>query len=327
MDFTFPFYYDHAVGIYKLPDPNGTKWLKLIRPFKGTVLVCLAISLVAVAALLCVMEMVGSSLKSNSTTSTGNKYFQESLWYLYGAMLSHGGSEQPKSESGRILVGFWWLFCIVIAASYSGTLIASLTVNKEILPFDNIADIASQTDYSWGTVGGSSYVTYFENDPSESNRKIWQGIQGFQGYDNDVLSQSADVHMKKVLEGSYVFFNDNEALTPWKSQHCDLAFTKETFLPFTYALGLPKESPYADIFSNVMLKIDQSGLFINWRRKWWPQENLCLEEGKASARAIALMDIQSAFYLIAIGIFLAVLALGIEKLATYYVPKNAKLNV
>ncbi|XP_046572348.1 ionotropic receptor 25a-like [Haliotis rubra] len=129
MDFTFPYYYDQAVGIYTL---------------------------------LCMMEMIWSSLKSDLTAPIGSSYFQESLWYLYGAMLSHGGSQQPRSESGRILVGFWWLFCIVIAASYSGTLIAFLTVNRDILPFSTIADIASQNEYRWGIVGGSSYVTYLE---------------------------------------------------------------------------------------------------------------------------------------------------------------------
>ncbi|XP_046572353.1 probable glutamate receptor [Haliotis rubra] len=134
--------------------------------------------------------------------------------------------------------------------------------------------------------------------------------------------------MQKVLDGAYVFFCDKESLTPWLSNHCDLAITKEALLPFTYAIGLPKESPYADIFSDTMLKIDQSGLFLTWKRKWWPRENSCLDEGKASSRPIELMDLQSAFYLIAIGIFLAAFALGIENLllARFCVPKT-KLNV
>ncbi|XP_067682645.1 probable glutamate receptor [Haliotis asinina] len=329
VDFTFPYYYDKAVGIYKLPHPNRTKWLKLIRPFKGTVLLCLAISLVVVAALLCMMEMVWSSLTSDITSPAGSSHFQESLWYLYGAMLSHGGSQQPRSESGRILVGFWWLFCIVIAASYSGTLIAFLTVNRDILPFSSIADIASQNEYRWGVVGGSSYVTFLEEAKSGTNKELWQGIERFLADDDaDVLSQSADVHMNKVLDGSYVFFSDKETLTPWLSKHCDLAITKEALLPFTYAIGLPEESPYADIISNTMLKIDQSGLFLTWKRKWWPRENLCLDEGKASARPIELMDLQSAFYLIAIGIFLAAFALGVESLllVRFCAPKS-KLNV
>lgn len=50
-----------------------------------------------------------------------------------------------------------------MAATYSGNLIAFLTVNKDKLPFDTISELVEQTDYIWGTAGGGTYwETMFE---------------------------------------------------------------------------------------------------------------------------------------------------------------------
>ena len=41
------------------------------------------------------------------------------LRYCYGALLQQGGTLLPEADSDRLIVGFWWLFVIVVVTTYS----------------------------------------------------------------------------------------------------------------------------------------------------------------------------------------------------------------
>jgi len=61
---------------------------------------------------------------------------------------------------------------------------------------------------------------------------------------------------------------------------------------------------YRGFFFSRMMKIHESGLLQIWKRRWWPKENLCALTVVTEATPIALVDVQSAFYVCLIGIFL-----------------------
>jgi hypothetical protein len=73
-----------------------------------------------------------------------------------------GGLRLPVSQTGRTIVCCWWLFCIILSATYSGNLIAFLTVTKEKPPFDSLSEMVAQDEYEWGTLGGTYWMTWFE---------------------------------------------------------------------------------------------------------------------------------------------------------------------
>ena len=66
------------------------------------------------------------------------------------------------TASLRFVVAFWWLFCIVIVATYSGNLIAFLTVDKYNAPFETLKEMAQAGEFKFGTIGGTQFETVLQ---------------------------------------------------------------------------------------------------------------------------------------------------------------------
>lgn len=66
-----------------------------------------------------------------------------------------------QATSTRIVGGIWWFFTLIIISSYTANLAAFLTVERMITPIENAADLADQTEITYGTLEGGSTMTFF----------------------------------------------------------------------------------------------------------------------------------------------------------------------
>ena len=73
-----------------------------------------------------------------------------------------GGVLLVNTASVRTVIGFWWVYCVIIGATYSGNLIAFLAVDKYSPPFETLEDIVAQNEYRFGTLGESVWEIIFQ---------------------------------------------------------------------------------------------------------------------------------------------------------------------
>ena len=76
--------------------------------------------------------------------------------FIYVQIVMYTGSvHMPTSLAARFIVGFFWFFCTVLVATYSGNLVAFLAIAKTEPPFTTVEELSLQQEYVVGTVGGT----------------------------------------------------------------------------------------------------------------------------------------------------------------------------
>ncbi|XP_045200037.2 glutamate receptor 2-like [Mercenaria mercenaria] len=318
MDFSYPYYYGYTTVLVKKPDVNATKWKTLIDPFKWEVLLAIVASLVIVTILVFLIEKYNpfyevSKHAENRLENGGLHTWHSSFWYVFGALLCQGGVHLPESTAGRTLISCWWLTCIIIVGTYCGNLIAFLTVTKEKPPFNTLQEMNElKGTYKWGTIGGTVWESMFPNSSNPTFRAMGEAFIEFNKTDPTILHHSPVYHVERVKKGKYAWIGDKTYMEIAMATECSLMTIKEEFMPLKYVLGFKNNSSHASIFSDQILKIHEGGLFQIWKRKWWPKSSFCAGNSITEAKPISLMDVQSAFYVCLLGVFLGLTAFLIE---------------
>lgn len=78
-------------------------------------------------------------------------------------MHSTGGGEAPKALSGRVIVAAYWLFVVLMLATFTANLAAFLTVERMITPIQSLEQLSRQSRINYTTVKNSDTYQYFRN--------------------------------------------------------------------------------------------------------------------------------------------------------------------
>jgi glutamate receptor, ionotropic, invertebrate len=132
----------------------------------------------------------------------------------------------PKADSGRIIIGTWWLVVIVLVTTYCGNLVAFLTFPKMEVPITNINQLIKlDGKLTWGIKAG----TYLEDYLKESDEPKHQKLLKYTAL-HDELSEEI---VERIRRGQHVYIDwKTNLLYIMKNQyektdHCDFALGKQ----------------------------------------------------------------------------------------------------
>ncbi|XP_057338871.1 glutamate receptor ionotropic, kainate 2-like isoform X3 [Microplitis mediator] len=236
-----------------------------------------------------------------------------SFWFTVGSLMQQGSDLNPKATSTRIVGGIWWFFTLIIISSYTANLAAFLTVERMITPIENAADLAEQTEISYGTLEGGSTMTFFRDSKIGIYQKMWRFMEAKR---STLFVSSYEEGIKRVLEGNYAFLMESTMLDYAVQRDCNLTQIGGLLDSKGYGIATPKGSPWRDKISLAILELQEKGVIQILYDKWWKNTgDVCNRDEKSKenkANALGVENIGGVFVVLLCGLALAILVAILE---------------
>ncbi|XP_065071549.1 glutamate receptor U1-like isoform X2 [Rhopilema esculentum] len=187
-----------------------------------------------------------------------------SIWFSMASILLQGPDNTPRSLSGRILVGCFWFYVLILTSSYTANLAAFFTSTKQTEQQVNLESLLKE---------GAQFTTIehyaLEQFLKTSNYKIYNRVHERMTIQKALASGLADA-LSKLEKDPSMYYLEEKPFIQWtiNKKPCDLKII-DTTLPKTY-FGIPvrKDSSTKPAISHAILKLLESG-FLAERRFYY----------------------------------------------------------
>eukprot|EP00795_Rhopilema_esculentum_P012307 gene12307-2955_t len=187
-----------------------------------------------------------------------------SIWFSMASILLQGPDNTPRSLSGRILVGCFWFYVLILTSSYTANLAAFFTSTKQTEQQVNLESLLKE---------GAQFTTIehyaLEQFLKTSNYKIYNRVHERMTIQKALASGLTDA-LSKLEKDPSMYYLEEKPFIQWtiNKKPCDLKII-DTTLPKTY-FGIPvrKDSSTKPAISHAILKLLESG-FLAERRFYY----------------------------------------------------------
>ncbi|XP_066978910.1 glutamate receptor ionotropic, kainate glr-3-like [Macrobrachium rosenbergii] len=160
------------VSLKPTPPPQ---YFVIIRPFTVTVWMFVASSILIWAGFFWMLQKIRSQASGEKTVT-----LNWSLFHSFAVILEDPPPKIPNHSTGRILLGWWLLSCLILTTLFRSTLVSQLSVQSKTKPIDNFEDLISLSNYRWGihdTLLGAQPKLYFTNEEDPVIVRVYRGSE------------------------------------------------------------------------------------------------------------------------------------------------------
>ncbi|XP_045121849.1 probable glutamate receptor isoform X2 [Portunus trituberculatus] len=252
IDFTMPF--DYEPWDILIPESIVTVDLTAyLFPFAGLVWSLVMVSTLVVGILAWVLSRIWGDRGILYPAKKSCKTYSFSLYVFdtFGCLVQQA-NKQPQTGPIRMLVAWWWVFCVVLVASYSSKLISSLTVRFTEPPVKSLKDLVESRKLLWTYLANSAMEEVFKfSAPDTLFGKVGQLHKDNPG----LLVYSFEEGVTAVRSKKFAYFEDNSwlefAVADDLALHgeCRMTVVRDPFFYTRFGIILQQGSPYRDAFS------------------------------------------------------------------------------
>lgn len=277
---------------------------------------------------------------------------KESFWFALTSFTPQGGGEAPKSLSGRVLVAAYWLFVVLMLATFTANLAAFLTVERMQTTVAGLEELAQQSKINYTVVTDSPYYEYFKNmagaeedlyrvwkdmtlssNADQSRYRVWdypikeQYTHIFKTIKASGMVSSASMGFDKVLadeDGTFAFIHDASQVRYEYYNNCNFTEVGEPFAEQPYAVAVQQGSHLQEEISKVILELQKDRYFEMLSSKYWNSTLRSLCPTLDDSEGITLRSLGGVFIATLVGLGIAMIVLAFE---VYFHKKDQKNTV
>ncbi|XP_057657197.1 uncharacterized protein LOC130894392 isoform X2 [Diorhabda carinulata] len=356
IDFVAPYFEQTGITIVMRKPVRKTSLFKFMTVLK------LEVWFSIVAALVVTGFMVWFLDKYSPYSARNNKKaypypcreftLKESFWFALTSFTPQGGGEAPKALSGRTLVAAYWLFVVLMLATFTANLAAFLTVERMQAPVQSLEQLARQSRINYTVVANSQTHQYFINMKfaEDTLYRMWKELtlnasnddNRYRVWDYPIKEQyghillaindsnpvkDAEEGFKNVnehLDADYAFIHDSSSIKYEISRNCNLTEVGEVFAERPYAVAVQQGSHLQDDISKTILKLQKDRFFEGLQEKYWNHSSKGDCPSTDDNEGITLESLGGVFIATLFGLALAMITLAGE--VFYYRRKQVKDN-
>ncbi|CAH2084754.1 unnamed protein product [Euphydryas editha] len=249
--------------------------------------------------------------------------FANSVWLIIGSVMQQGSEIAPIALGPRIITSVWWFFTMVMVASYVGTLVAFLIVEKDVLPFKNVQELYELKSVSYGAKSKGTTISFFKNSTVPEYKKMYEKMvkNGWLVLDNDIGVNLAETK-------PYAFFMESTSIEYTTQRHCDLIQIGGLLDSKSYGIGMKKGSPYKLYIDEALLKLKEDGEIQKLKDLWWKEKmggGKCGNKVNEDQKQLEMRNMLGAFVVLGVGCLLGILISTLDMLWGVF-KKSVKYN-
>ena len=306
IDMTEPYMTDYACFLAAVPPPPP-HYLALVRPLSWRAW-CATIGAFAV----CVPVLW--ALSSRRDRHFGSLTY--TAFYGFGVLMQEAMEAVPRRRAAQLFLAQFWVLTIVVTSAYRANLVAYLLAPAPATPLDTTRQLLD-SGLEWGVRRRGGWEAWFQDSPDPVARGLADGMRFVDGFTEGV---------QRARQSSFAFINSKQSLqylvatnfTDWRGAEM-MHVSRECYIPFSVALGLPKYSPLTDKLNRLIRRSIEAGLVekmfgdVLWGVRH-QQGRRAAAQRHDTALALNISHVQAPLGLLVIGLLVSLLALATEVL-------------
>nr|ALM24945.1 ionotropic receptor 8a.1 [Athetis dissimilis] len=277
---------------------------------------------------------------------------KESFWFALTSFTPQGGGEAPKALSGRTLVAAYWLFVVLMLATFTANLAAFLTVERMQTPVSSLEQLARQSRINYTVVEGSSVHQYFINMKfaEDTLYRVWKEITlnatsdqaQYRVWDYPIREQYGHIllainasdpvpdaktgfqQVNEHTDADFAFIHDSAEIKYEVTRNCNLTEVGEVFAEQPYAIAVQQGSRLQEDLSRALLELQKERFLEQLASKYWNESARQACPDADESEGITLESLGGVFIATLFGLGLAMITLAWE---VFYYKRKQKNKV